>query len=354
MSDAVDRELARARRWPRQLSPHREGIWLILMVLGMGVAAINTGHNLLYLILGFLLSIILVSGFLSEYVLSRADLEIEPPEGLHAGDLGRATATVHNRGKKGRIYSVRASPLLDPDDAECAPAYAAEILPGAAALRPLRILFKRRGIFRVEHARLQTDFPFTLFTKGRVIPLRATFRIWPRLHPVRVSPPSASRQEQSATNARIGATGEDFFGVREYRPGDPTHRIHWRLTARAGRPLVRELELPQNPSIVVHCRIPSLANPLAEDVYAETAASVAVAALDAGYAVGLRTPRVELLPDRGVGQRRRILDALAEEPPAGERGAVAVVAVDGSGRALPTSVPIKPLSRPASPTAEAA
>jgi len=303
--------------------------------------------------LGFLLSVILVSGFLSEYVLSRADLEIAPPEGLHAGDLGRATATIMNRGKKGRIYSVRASPLLDPDDAECAPAYAAEILAGTAAVRPLRVLFKRRGVFRVEHARLQTDFPFTLFTKGRVIPLRATFRVWPRLHPVRITPPGATRQEHADRVARVGPTGEDFFGVREYRPGDPTHCIHWRLSARAGQPLVRELELPRTPSIVIHCRVPSLGNSLAEDVYAETAASVAAAALDAGYAVGLQTPHRDLLPERGGGQRRRILDVLAEEPASGERGAVAVVSVDANGRPLPTSVPIKPVP-PSRPAAEAA
>ena len=354
MSDAVERELARARRWPRQLSPHREGVWLILMVFGMGLAAINTGHNLLYLILGFLLSIILVSGLLSESVLRRAAVLLEPPDALHAGDLGRAAVIVLNEGKKGRVYSLRVSPLIDPDDAECAPAYAAEIAASTSVRRPLRIRFHRRGSFRVEHARIQTDFPFTLFTKGRVVPVQATFRVWPRLHSVRVAPPGAARQEHTAESARIASTGEEFFGVREYRPGDPAHRIHWRLTARAGRPLVREFELPRTPSIVVHCRVPALENPRAEDVYAETAASIAVAALEAGYAVGLRTPHVRLSPERGSGQRRRILDALADEPVKGDRGGVAVVAVDATGRALQASKPIELILPPRNPRAEAA
>jgi hypothetical protein len=53
-------------RWPRRLKLTREGKYFIFITFGVGVAAINTGNNLLYLLLGMLLSLIIVSGVLSE------------------------------------------------------------------------------------------------------------------------------------------------------------------------------------------------------------------------------------------------------------------------------------------------
>ena len=53
-------------KWPRRLKLTREGKYFIFITFGVGVAAINTGNNLLYLLLGMLLSLIIVSGVLSE------------------------------------------------------------------------------------------------------------------------------------------------------------------------------------------------------------------------------------------------------------------------------------------------
>jgi uncharacterized protein (DUF58 family) len=35
---------------------------------------------------------------------------------------------------------------------------------------------------------------------------------------------------------------EEFLGLRDYRPGDPLQRIHWRSFARVGKPVVREYQ----------------------------------------------------------------------------------------------------------------
>src|SRR5579862_28790 len=64
----------RRMRPPRRLKVTREGKFFIGITLGVGFAAINTGNNLLYLLLGMLLALIVVSGLMSE--LSLRDLTV--------------------------------------------------------------------------------------------------------------------------------------------------------------------------------------------------------------------------------------------------------------------------------------
>jgi uncharacterized protein (DUF58 family) len=44
-----------------------------------------------------------------------------------------------------------------------------------------------------------------------------------------------------ALAASIGDS-EEFVGLRDYRPGDPLQRIHWKSYARSGEPVVREYQ----------------------------------------------------------------------------------------------------------------
>src|SRR5262245_1763645 len=71
----------RRLRPPRRLSFTREGRIIVILSVGVGFAAINTGNNLLYLLLGWLLSFIIASGILSELTLKRLTVERRPPPG---------------------------------------------------------------------------------------------------------------------------------------------------------------------------------------------------------------------------------------------------------------------------------
>ena len=64
----------RRMRPPRRLKFTREGKFFVGITLGVGFAAINTANNLLYLLLGMLLALIVVSGIMSE--LSLRDLTV--------------------------------------------------------------------------------------------------------------------------------------------------------------------------------------------------------------------------------------------------------------------------------------
>ena len=54
----------------------------------------------------------------------------------------------------------------------------------------------------------------------------------------------ASRRYQQGGVALAASVGdsEEFASLRDYRPGDPLRRIHWRSWARVGRPIVKEYQ----------------------------------------------------------------------------------------------------------------
>src|SRR5258708_4431778 len=63
----------------------RFGTFYILFSLAVGAAAINTGNNLLYLMLGLLLGFIIISGFLSDSCIWGLRIAFEPVGDFYAG-----------------------------------------------------------------------------------------------------------------------------------------------------------------------------------------------------------------------------------------------------------------------------
>src|SRR5262249_28493688 len=88
----LTRTAAGIRRWfrpPRRLKFSRAG-WLFTGgTLVLGLAAIGTGNNLLYLVLGAMLGFITLSGWLSEQMIRRLEVRRRPVRGFTAGQPGR-------------------------------------------------------------------------------------------------------------------------------------------------------------------------------------------------------------------------------------------------------------------------
>lgn len=82
----------------------------------------------------------------------------------------------------------------------------------------------------------------------------ASLLILPDLYPVRVivsDAVSASRQEENPGYIRRDGLETENGGVREYAPGDPVRRIHWKLSAKTDRVLIREEERPPAGSVLL-------------------------------------------------------------------------------------------------------
>ncbi|HUH05968.1 MAG TPA: DUF58 domain-containing protein [Kofleriaceae bacterium] len=307
------RQLRRFRRRPRRLRFTRDGKYFVAISIGIGLAAINTGNNLLYLILGWLLSVIIASGVLSDLTMRALRVSRRPPGRVHANRPFLMEIAVEN--VKGRLasYSIEVEDLIDgkPLDKKC---YFLKIPAGKIQRTSYRHTFSRRGIHRFDGFRVGSKFPFALFRKSRDVGAEDEILVYPAVFSV--PPPNPRARRQGDTQAmRMGRRGE-FFGLREYRDGDDRRDIHWRSTARLGRMLVREYEeeAQRRATIVCDNALPPGASEEQEHALEQAvslAASLATTYLRVGYAVRLVT-RGTLLPfGTGEAQLTRVLHTLA-------------------------------------------
>ena len=219
-------------RPPRRLSFTREG--RIIVFLSVGV-----GNNLLYLLLGWLLSFIVASGVLSEQTLRGLVVTRRPPPKIYASEPFLMEVVIENKKAKRASYSIEVLDLegRTPIDKRC---YFLKIPERKTQRTSYRHTFVRRGLYTLTGYRLATKFPFALFRKSRDVDAPLEVLVYPARVPVPRPPPRAQAHGDAVAD-RLGRRGE-FFGLRERRPGDDRRDVHWKSSARTGRLLVREYE----------------------------------------------------------------------------------------------------------------
>lgn len=240
---------ARRFRLPRHLRVPFAGKAFLLVTLGVGVAAVNTGNNLLYLAVSLNLSLILLSGILSEGTLRHASLKVRLASEAFAGGEAFLAVTGLSKAKRFPGISIVATLQVGEDPATVR---FPDIAPGASVTRVVPFLPSRRGEFDSIHASVSTRFPFSLFEKSIELAVPVAVVVYPR-----PSPPSARGENLpvSAPSGRpflSGRVGAFPRGVREHLPADPVRDIHWKTTARTGRWMVKEREGEATPGIDLH------------------------------------------------------------------------------------------------------
>jgi uncharacterized protein (DUF58 family) len=314
---ALLRRLAHRFRPRRRLRLTREGRLYIAITIGIGLAAINTGNNLLYLLLGWLLSLIVASGALSNMTLRGLAVVRRPPPRIHAGRPFLMELALENKKRRRASYSIEIEDLAGgkPVDKRC---YFLKLPAGKQQRASYRHTFHRRGLYRLDGFRISTRFPFALFAKSREVTRVDEILVLPAVRPVAL-PAARSQRVGDAPQSKLGRRGE-FFGLREYREGDDSRGIHWRSSARGGRLLVRELEEEAQRRVVLEVdnAVADATDETQLDALEEAvshAASLAVAYLRAGYAVKLSARGASVPLGAGAAQEQRLLRALALLPP---------------------------------------
>ena len=94
-----------------------------------------------------------------------------------------------------------------------------------------------RGDFSWNGIRTVVSDPLGLLETEMLLPASARIQIRPQIKKFKAIPfrPRSTLHSAGSIPARLGGSGTDFYGVREYHPGDPLRSLDWRLTARHPR-----------------------------------------------------------------------------------------------------------------------
>lgn len=340
----------------------REGVVYLASVLIISIAALNTGNNLLFIIISAMLAAIVVSGVASALILRQLRVEMSLPEDVFARQQVIARLRLTNR-KRLPVFSVQVSsaespkgklkwqrttfkfpPKRDKGKAWFAvndwqlrrthssgpretPSIDAVYFPHIAGRSSVNadvaLSFPKRGLYQQRALAVSTRFPFSFVKKTRKVSLDREVLVFPDV--------SHAQQVLSALPALAGefestlrGQGHDLYRIRDLVAGDAARSVDWKATARSGGLMVREFTRDDDRRVRIIFDNPAAAT-LDEAAYEQM---VAVAA-SLAWELSLRQVPLEFIaPEHHSTDIVAFLEYLALIAPARGSGHVPEVADD--------------------------
>jgi uncharacterized protein (DUF58 family) len=230
----------------------RDGIIYLAAVFVLVLAAVNTGNNLLFLVLACSLAGILISGVLSRVVLTGIGLKLDLPEHIFAEQPILAELELRNEKPFWPSFSLRVigesaardqrdqkDPEADESGILTRPVFFPYLARNSSATQKVELRFARRGIYRQNAFGIRTRFPFGFFEKTRRVTSDISITVYPRVEPTDQFYeilPLLSGEIASYFRGR----GHELHSLRAYQPTDSARFVDWKVSAKTGRLMVRE------------------------------------------------------------------------------------------------------------------
>jgi uncharacterized protein (DUF58 family) len=246
----------------------KQGVIYLAGIFAVSLAALNTGNNLLFLIVGCMLAVILLSGILSRITLTGVEVSLELPEHVFAQRPAPALLELRNLKQTMPSFSLlvvgaksshkkkpaSTGALLSAAPENVAPDISDSTGSGAVLRQPVyfpylsrrqslrqqvELTFPRRGVYRQKSLALRTRFPFGFLEKTRTVPSTAEMVVYPPIEPTDQFYeilPLISGEIETFVKGR----GHDLYAIRDHMSGDSARFVDWKATARSGALKIRE------------------------------------------------------------------------------------------------------------------
>ena len=259
----------------------KEGTLYLLLALIIGIAALNTGNNLLFIVVSAMLAAVVISGIASAIVLLGVELDVVVPEQLFAGSSAFARLVLRNTNRFVPAFSVSVVPPKHkkpkrhvslqrssfrfppkskpgeewfmwpdlsvhwttdpppPDDVYKNQVYFPFIAARQTAHAEVELTFPKRGAYVQNGFGLQTKFPFSFLKKTRTVRLVREVVVYPSIEvtdELFEMLPLITGEFESYVRGR----GYDLYRIRDYGAEDSARHVDWKATARTGVLKVRE------------------------------------------------------------------------------------------------------------------
>ncbi len=298
------------------------GLWFIVFLLIVVVAATNTGNNGLFLVLAVMGATVVVSEIVGQLNVRGLEISLRAPPEIFANSPSRLDVSVLNRSRwLSRWLLVITVEPRDVIPAERRPKR--RMKPHMVAHLPrrsrvdghLELLMGRRGRLRLSRVHVTSLFPVGFFRKGRRYHSDLELLIYPEIFsPAGARPAQFAKSGEEPT--RRAGWGHELLGLRAFKYGDDPRSIHWKQTARTGEMILKERETEQlrRLMIVFDNAVGSLTNSNSRARFERLVSEAATAALDyldQGFDVSLLTREDHLPYANGARQRTMLLESLA-------------------------------------------
>jgi uncharacterized protein (DUF58 family) len=271
------------------------------VTLLLGFAAVNTGNNLLYLLVSALLGFMAVSGLLGRCNLARLSLRCVPP-----GELYDGVPTLLG------IELVNGRRRLPACLLEVALAGESVLFPlveaGKTQRKSVPATLNGRGYQVLPNLEVRSRFPINFFIRRMTLAVTEPVLVFPAPRPcAQAVPRDAAGTHDAAQSWLRGAEGE-ISRIGEYRGGEPLKRIHWKLSARHDQLKVKEPGTTVRAPVVVDLA----ALPGADlETRLRCACWLVCQLLRAGRPVGLRAGSTGIVPGVSRAHKLHLLKVLA-------------------------------------------
>lgn len=304
------------------------GLIFIGVTLLLAVGASNSQNNLLFLAFSIAMVSAIASGFISGAMMMNVEVERILPNSAVAGVPATFRYQITNRHRLLPVFAL----IVEERPEKAAhqgwrrhlpPLHGAvlHLPPGESIELPITVTPTRRGVATFHNIRLWTSFPFGLVKKSATFTAHASLTVLPGSPRLRRDAADAllSQGESGLTSSPAIGRGDEFFGVRDYVPGDASRLISWRATARTGAIVVREHTSHASGSLWIVLNLASTPNatPIEPGIEDDRAVSVAAGLIDAALAAGLdvglyiANSGVAVAPGAAPKQRHALMHALA-------------------------------------------
>ena len=294
------------------------GVVLIIVSLGIGVAAYNNANNVLFIALSLMLSSLVLSGMLSWVNFRGVSWRLVLPPHFRAGEPAPLRIEVANAKKVAPTYSLLFRARARREGGTQQMFLNDRLDPGGTGALDWIFSPQRRGRETIEIAGVESQFPFGFLRKMAGGSVKHEVLVWPERRPYEFRPAPSRRANQTGETQRRPGPGADLLGLRAYRPGDAPRLMHWKASARLQHLVVRQtgeeqragyyLVLDAAQSICTDAeqfeRLCSMAASLAEDLFAE------------GKLLGYSINGQLMQPVKRLGDLHAFFDGLARLEPA--------------------------------------
>lgn len=330
------------------------GQWLLGGLLAAAVLGVDTNQTVAYQAFTFVLAAVVVAAVVSRARRQQLSIERVLPRFASAGERFVYRITVRNHARRGARGLTLVEDVGDPRPtieeflrgrepgeerrnrfdraigyfrwawlvARKQVAVAGDVFlpplgPGAVCEVQAEMTPLRRGRLTLAGVSVARPDALGVARTTVTVPASQSMLVLPRRYPVPSLQLPGRRKYHQGGMALASSVGdsEEFVALREYRPGDPLRRIHWRSWAKVGTPIVKEY---QNEFFVRHA--------LVLDTFLDTEPSdLFEEAVSVAASLACTTPTQESLLDlvfvgpeaycftagRGLGHTERLLEVLA-------------------------------------------